>query len=67
MFHFMEKRQKSKKFLFFKDPKIRPGEVIRGMLHAVEGMCVGEELSVVVPPHMAYDDPSLSMDLYGAV
>mmetsp|Transcript_94990 Transcript_94990/g.188169 ORF Transcript_94990/g.188169 Transcript_94990/m.188169 type:complete len:207 (+) Transcript_94990:67-687(+) len=32
-------------------------EILSGMDLAMEGMCVGDKISVVIPPHMAYDDP----------
>jgi len=38
---------------------LRPGDIIRGLLFAIEGMCVGEKISVIVPPLMAYDDPTM--------
>merc|ERR1711879_145958 len=34
------------------------GMLLRGMELAIEGMCVGQGISVVIPPHLAYDDPS---------
>lgn len=38
---------------------VRSGHIIRGMDAAIDGMCEGETVSVVIPPQFAYDDPSM--------
>lgn len=38
---------------------LRTRQIMRGMDLAIEGMCVGEKIAVVIPPHLAYDDPVL--------
>ncbi|CAK0814055.1 unnamed protein product [Prorocentrum cordatum] len=36
---------------------VRAGQILDGMDLALEGMCVGEKLSVVMPPVLAFDKP----------
>lgn len=38
---------------------LRANHVLRGLDYAIEGMCVGDRIMVVIPPHLAFDDPNL--------
>lgn len=38
---------------------LRSRQILRGMDLAIEGMCEGEKIAVVIPPHLAYDDPTM--------
>mmetsp|Transcript_22280 Transcript_22280/g.47385 ORF Transcript_22280/g.47385 Transcript_22280/m.47385 type:complete len:235 (+) Transcript_22280:53-757(+) len=34
------------------------GNLLRGMELAIEGMCAGDKISALIPPFLAYDDPT---------
>merc|ERR1712150_348872 len=40
--------------------KLRQRQILRGMDIAIEGMCVGDKISVIIPPHLGFDDPAMS-------
>lgn len=41
---------------------LRSGKLIRGLDLALEGMCKGEQFSVIMPPHLAFDDPTMKFN-----
>lgn len=41
---------------------VRSQHVLRGMDYAVEGLCIGDRISVVMPPHLAFDDPLVEFE-----
>ncbi|XP_077051663.1 peptidyl-prolyl cis-trans isomerase FKBP10 isoform X1 [Siphateles boraxobius] len=38
------------------DTYVREGNLIKGMVEGILGMCVGERRSIIIPPFLAYDD-----------
>lgn len=38
---------------------LRSKHVIRGLDYAIEGLCIGDRIEVVIPPQLAFDDPAL--------
>merc|ERR1719436_570352 len=39
--------------------KLRTKSIISGMDLAIQGMCAGEKVSVIIPPHLSFDDPEM--------
>mmetsp|Transcript_31538 Transcript_31538/g.67723 ORF Transcript_31538/g.67723 Transcript_31538/m.67723 type:complete len:220 (+) Transcript_31538:70-729(+) len=44
--------------------KVKVGQrnLIRGMDLSLEGLCVGQKISVIIPPQLAFDDPEMKFD-----